>query len=77
MASRIKEKPLKKAVVVELPEYVLGISDRCDRCGAEALVLVKGLSGELTFCGHHFNRYKVKLTEYSYEIVDERFKLDK
>jgi hypothetical protein len=33
---------------------VLKISDRCDKCGAQAFVLATGVSGELMFCGHHY-----------------------
>lgn len=63
-------------------EYVLTASDRCDRCSAEALVLVRGINGELLFCGHHYNKivdnkvgYK-KLMSFMIEVIDEREKLD-
>ncbi|GIJ52178.1 hypothetical protein Val02_90640 [Virgisporangium aliadipatigenens] len=34
------------------------LTDRCDRCGAAGKVKI-GLAGggELTFCGHHANRF--------------------
>jgi len=51
--------------------------DRCDRCNAQALVLAKGVNGELLFCGHHFNKHSEKITEWAYDIVDERSKFDK
>ncbi len=53
-------------------ERQLKIADRCDRCGSQAFVLVKGIAGELFFCGHHFNANQEKLIDYSYEIIDER-----
>jgi hypothetical protein len=53
-------------------EQTLKVSDRCDRCNAQARVLVKGLQGELYFCSHHFNKHEEKLSSWSYEIVDER-----
>lgn len=62
-------------------EWVLGPLNRCDSCGAEALVNVKGVSGELLFCGHHYNKImndKVgyeKMMAFMYEIIDEREKL--
>ena len=56
-------------------EYVLGPSNRCDSCFAEALVWVKGVSGELMFCGHHYAKNEEALKNFSYEIVDEREKL--
>ena len=62
-------------------EWVLGPKDRCDQCNAEALVQVTGVSGELLFCGHHYNSimnnefgYK-KMMDFMFEILDERDKL--
>lgn len=50
--------------------------DRCDACNAEALVHVKGVSGELYFCGHHYNNAdKDKLSAFAFEIIDEREKI--
>ena len=51
------------------------VSDRCDRCGAQAFVLVRGVTGELMFCSHHFNKFETGLRDFSYEIVDERDRL--
>lgn len=31
--------------------------DRCDRCGAQALVRATLAHGELLFCGHHGRQY--------------------
>jgi hypothetical protein len=62
-------------------EWVLKATDRCDSCAAEALVKVSGISGELMFCGHHYNKimdnadgYK-KMMSFAITIVDEREKL--
>ena len=62
-------------------EWVLGATDRCDSCAAEALVKVTGLSGELIFCGHHYNKimdnpegYK-KMISFAITVLDERHKL--
>lgn len=60
---------------VESKEYVLGPSTRCDSCNAEALVLIKGVTGELMFCGHHYNKNESALVGFAYEIIDERAKL--
>jgi hypothetical protein len=57
------------------PEYVLGPIDRCDQCSAEALVLVKGVNGELMFCGHHYAKNEAALIKFAYEVIDERAKL--
>ena len=62
-------------------EWVLKATDRCDSCAAEALVQVTGISGDLMFCGHHYNKimdnpegYK-KMMSFALTIVDERDKL--
>ena len=62
-------------------EWVLKATDRCDSCAAEALVKVSGLSGELMFCGHHYNKimdnaegYK-KMMSFALTVLDERDKL--
>jgi hypothetical protein len=67
-AETVKEQVIEK-------EYVLKAIDRCDSCGAQAYVIVKGVTGELLFCGHHFTKNEIKLKEFAYEIVDERDKL--
>jgi hypothetical protein len=59
-----------------LTEPLIQVADRCDRCGAQAFVLVKGVSGELLFCGHHFAKFEDNLTKFSYEIVDERDRIN-
>lgn len=39
-------------------EVVSSLSEQCDRCAAAArLRFVSPTGGELTFCGHHANRY--------------------
>jgi hypothetical protein len=39
-------------------------TERCDRCGAGALVTVTLLSGgELQLCGHHARRHAARLLE--------------
>jgi hypothetical protein len=62
-------------------EWELSPHDRCDRCSAEALVRVTGISGELLFCGHHYNKvmdnaegYK-KMMSFALTVLDERDKL--
>jgi hypothetical protein len=62
-------------------QWELSPLDRCDRCNAEALVRVTGISGELMFCGHHYNKimdnaegYK-KMMSFALTVLDERNKL--
>lgn len=57
--------------MTELKEKVLKIADRCDRCGAQAFVLAKGINGELYFCGHHYNKFKDGINSWSFEIINE------
>ena len=55
----------------------LAVTDRCDRCGAQAFVRVI-LSGgaDLLFCGHHWSRHEAVLRDQSVEIIDETHLLD-
>ena len=62
-------------------EWVLNALDRCDQCDAQAYVKVIGVTGDLLFCNHHYNKimnnevgYK-KMMSFMYEIVDERERL--
>ena len=55
--------------------YILDANDRCDSCSAQALVLVKGVGGELLFCNHHYNKNAKALETFAYEIINERDKL--
>lgn len=62
-------------------EWLLKATDRCDSCAAEALVKVTGISGDLMFCGHHYNKimdnaetYK-KMMDFMISIIDEREKI--
>jgi len=70
---------IKEEEIVE--EWILSPKDRCDSCAAEALVQVTGLSGDLLFCGHHYNKivdnaesYK-KMMAFMLTVIDERDKL--
>lgn len=58
-------------------ERVLTLQDRCDACSAQAFVMVKLLNGSLMFCGHHYAKHESKLSNQSYEVVDEREYINK
>lgn len=55
--------------------------DRCDSCNAQAYVEVKGLTGELYFCSHHYNKIMdspkgyEKMMSFMLEVTDERDRL--
>lgn len=63
--------------VVEQKERTLTLNDRCDarQCGAAALVKVSGVSGELLFCGHHYNKVEHSdgMKKFAFETIDERW----
>lgn len=62
-------------------EWILSAIDRCDSCAAEALVKVTGISGDLMFCGHHYNKIidntegYAKMMSFMISVIDERDKL--
>ena len=62
-------------------EWLLKATDRCDSCPSEALVKVTGISGDLMFCGHHYNKIMNnavgydKMMSFALTVVDEREKL--
>jgi hypothetical protein len=63
----------------EKKERTLTLNDRCDAkaCGAAALVKVSGVSGELLFCGHHYNKYENTegMKKFAFDIIDERWSM--
>jgi hypothetical protein len=67
--------------VSETEEWVLTANDRCDSCGAQAYVQVTGVTGDLVFCNHHYNKIMDSTTGYdkimnfAYNILDERERL--
>jgi hypothetical protein len=63
-------------------EYTLTALDRCDAgCTAQAYVKVVGVSGELLFCGHHYEKAMStpsgydNMMKFAYEFIDERDRL--
>ena len=65
-------------MITEEKPRTLNALDRCDKCGAQAYVWVKGDSGELLFCSHHYNKivndaigYE-KLMGFMKQIIDNR-----
>jgi len=62
-------------------EYTLKAIDRCDKCGAQAYVQVKGSTGDLLFCGHHYEKIMnnpdayTKMMAFMLEVIDERDRL--
>lgn len=48
--------------------------NRCDACGAPALVVALFVSGRLMFCGHHFAKHEAELVWQAQEVLDYREK---
>lgn len=73
---------MTEVLVEEVQETIemreLDANDRCDQCVGQAYVRVVGLTGELLFCSHHFNKIEKdaeayhKLQSFAYVVQDER-----
>jgi hypothetical protein len=48
----------------------LALQDRCDSCGAAAMVIATFLNGELLFCGHHARKAGTKLVLQAANVYD-------
>lgn len=46
--------------------------DRCDRCGAQAYVVVTVNNGPLMFCSHHYDEYSPVFPDYAIMSEDNR-----
>jgi hypothetical protein len=70
------------SAVKEKPEWILTAQDRCDRCSAQAYVRIKGGTGDLMFCGHHYDKIMndpnayTKMMAFMLEVLDERERLN-
>ena len=54
----------------------LSAADRCDRCGAQAYIRARLISGgELLFCAHHGRQHLPQLQAHASEIHDESDRL--
>lgn len=61
----------------ESKEWFPSPKDRCDaECPAQAMVLLRGVSGDLYFCHHHYQKImsadlgREKLSSFAFEIQD-------
>lgn len=46
-------------------------SDRCDRCSAEALVLLGKRETQLMFCGHHYTEHSEALDFTHWTVIED------
>jgi hypothetical protein len=59
------------------PSSPMTAADRCDRCGAQAYVRVRLVSGgELLFCNHHAKKFDTELKKVAVQIIDESERLE-
>jgi hypothetical protein len=56
------------STLLSTPE--LTMSDRCDRCGAQAFYRAVLSAGELLFCAHHGRAYAARLAEVAVAVQD-------
>lgn len=49
--------------------------DRCDRCGAAALVRAVKDEMSLLFCGHHANKAAATLIETGWKLDDQTYRM--
>ena len=67
--------------MVETAAWTLTAVDRCDSCAAQAYVQVTGVTGDLFFCGHHYEKIVNnavgydKMMKFAFKVVDERERL--
>lgn len=60
MSENVVRRTYDSSVVHALQETSderLDVTDRCDRCGAQAQSRVTLRTGSLFFCGHHFRQH--------------------
>lgn len=57
-------------------ERELTLLDRCDRCNAQAFVIIFIKNSELLFCGHHYNKFESTLKIVSTRTSDQRFRIN-
>jgi hypothetical protein len=52
--------------------------DRCDRCGAQAMVLAQNSAtgGEFLFCGHHIRENQTALRAAGYELTVDGYQAE-
>ena len=54
----------------DLQERPLTSADRCDACGAGAMVRATMMNGELLFCGHHARKAGTPLVLAAIKVWD-------
>jgi hypothetical protein len=63
---------LPPMTAADIQPRVLQLSDRCDRCGAQAWVRVKAGAGHIDLCGHDYATSELTIVAAGYVVLDER-----
>lgn len=66
---------MSAAEYIESSAY-LQVSDRCDRCGAQAFGLARVIGVVLKFCGHHYAKHRDALLKVADVMADERYRIN-
>jgi hypothetical protein len=67
MTTMIDQQPTVIPALRDLVRY----HDRCDRCGAEGMVLATLGESELIFCGHHGRENSILLLAQGFTVDDQ------
>lgn len=51
------------------PVLTLTAHDRCDLCGAQAMVKAVMQAGDLLFCGHHGRKFRTQLDTTALQVL--------
>lgn len=68
-------------IIMTENNWQLTALDRCDSCGAQAYIQVTGVTGDLLFCGHHYEKIMnnpvgyEKMMKFAFNFIDERERL--
>lgn len=67
---------IKDKTVDDLAGKDLTLTDRCDRCGAQAWIRAFKDDMELLFCSHHGNEHFISLFDQGFIIQDDSYKME-
>lgn len=65
------------AAIEETPKSLNRLKDRCDRCGAQAFVMVERDGKELIFCAHDYHKNEYTLATDGWVVsIDNRAEIN-
>ena len=65
---------IEKQAEITTSNWTPTSSDRCDwkDCPAQAYIKITGVSGDLLFCNHHYNRAEPRIQNFAFKVDDRR-----